>query len=100
MRTFCTLVRPLLEFSSVTWSPYTITDHNRIHIQSVQRSFIKAIQNLRFSTNKQRLINLCVDGLQCRRIKADLAFFNKVLHNLVDVNSNELFTLSQNTHLT
>jgi ribonuclease P/MRP protein subunit RPP40 len=97
MRAFCTFVRPLLEFSSVIWSPYTIADLNRI--ESVQRSFTKAIQNLRFSTYKERLINLCVDSLQCRRIKADLVFCYKILHNLVDVNSNELFTLSQNTHL-
>ena len=97
MRAFCTFVRPLLEFSSVIWSPYTIADLNRI--ESVQRSFTKAIQNLRFSTYKERLINLCIDSLQCRRIKADLVFCYKILHNLVDVNSKELFTLSQNTHL-
>jgi ribonuclease P/MRP protein subunit RPP40 len=57
MRAFSTFVRPLLEFSSVIWSPYTIADLNRI--ESVQRSFTKAIQNLRFSTYKERLINLC-----------------------------------------
>jgi hypothetical protein len=97
MRAFCTFVRPLLEFSSIIWSPYTIADLNRI--ESVQRSFTKVIKNLRFSTYKERLINLCVDSLQCRRIKADLVFCYKILHNLVDVNSKELFTLSQNTHL-
>jgi ribonuclease P/MRP protein subunit RPP40 len=42
MRAFCTFVRPLLEFSSVIWSPYTIADLNRI--ESVQRSFTKVIQ--------------------------------------------------------
>jgi ribonuclease P/MRP protein subunit RPP40 len=57
MRAFCTFVRPLLEFSSVIWSPYTIADLNRMEF--VQRSFTKAIQNLRFSTYKERLINLC-----------------------------------------
>jgi ribonuclease P/MRP protein subunit RPP40 len=41
MRAFCIFVRPLLEFSSVNWSPYTIADLNRI--ESVQRSFTKAI---------------------------------------------------------
>jgi hypothetical protein len=90
MRAFCTFVKPLLEFSSVIWSPYTIADLNRI--ESVQRSFTNAIQSLRFSTYKERLINLCIDSLQCRRIKADLVFCYKILHNLVDVKSKELFT--------
>jgi hypothetical protein len=34
MRAFCAFVRPLLEFSSIIWSPYTIADLNRI--ESVQ----------------------------------------------------------------
>ena len=37
--------------------------------------------------------------MQYRRVKADLVFCYKLLHNLVDVNCNEFFTLSQNTHL-
>ena len=97
MRAFCTFVRPLLEFSSVIWSPYTIADINRI--ESVQRSFTRAINNLRFSSYRERLINLHLDSLQCRRIKADLIFCYKLLHNHVDVNPDEFFTLSQNTHL-
>jgi hypothetical protein len=86
-----------LEFSFIIWSPFTIADLNRI--ESVQQSFTKAIKNLLFSTYKKRLIVLCVDSLQCRHIKADLLFCYKILHNLVDVNSKELVTLSQNTHL-
>jgi hypothetical protein len=31
--------------------------------------------------------------------KADLVFCYKILHNLVHLNSNELLTLSENTHL-
>jgi hypothetical protein len=89
MRALCTFVRSLLEFSSVILSPYNIADRNRI--ESVQRAFTEAIQNLRFSTYKERLINLRIDSLQCRRIKADLIFCYKILHNLVDVNSKELF---------
>ena len=70
MRAFCTFVRPLLEFSSIIWSPYTVSDINRV--ESVQRSFTKAVNYLRFSTYKERLVNLGLDSLQCRRIKADL----------------------------
>jgi hypothetical protein len=97
MHAFCAFVRSLLEFSSVIWSPCTIADLNRR--ESVQQSFTKAIQNLSFRTYKERLINPCVDSLQCTRIKANLVFCYKILHNLVDVNSNKLFTLFQNTNL-
>jgi hypothetical protein len=71
-RAFCIFVRPLLELSSIVWSPYTAIDINRI--ESVQRSFTKAIKNLRFSTYKESLVNICLDSLPCGRVKADLAF--------------------------
>ena len=97
VRAFCTFVRPLLEFSSIIWSPYTAIDINRI--ESVQRSFTKAIKNLRFSTYKERLVNLCLDSLQCRRVKADLVFCYKIIHGLLKINATKFFTLSSNTHL-
>jgi hypothetical protein len=49
-RALCTFVRPLLEFSSIIWSPYTISDIN--HVESVQRSFTKTVNYLRFSPTK------------------------------------------------
>ena len=97
MRAFCTFVRPLLEFSSTIWSPYTIVDINRI--ESVQRRFTKAINNLSFSSYSERLLNLRVDSLQCRRIKADLILCYNLLHHRVETNFNKFFTLSENTQL-
>ena len=60
VRAFCTFVRPLLEFSSIIWSPYTAIDINRI--ESVHRLFTKAIKNLQFSTYKERFVNLCLES--------------------------------------
>ena len=57
-RAFCTFVRPLLEFSSVIWSSYYKKEINQI--EAVQRSFTKAIGNLRFCTYRERLFNLKV----------------------------------------
>ena len=55
-RAFCTLVRPLLELSSVTWSPYYFK--NEINkIESVHKSFKNSIANLRSSTYKDRHVN-------------------------------------------
>ena len=72
-------------------------DINRI--ESVQRSFTKAIKNLQFSTYKERLVNHCLDSLQCRRVKADLVFCYKLIHGLVNINATKFFTLSSNTQL-
>jgi hypothetical protein len=73
--------RPLLEFSSIIWSPYTVADINRL--ESVQRKFTRTIDCLRSSGYKERLINLGLDSLQHRRVKFDLVFCFKPLHGLV-----------------
>jgi Reverse transcriptase (RNA-dependent DNA polymerase) len=91
-RAFCTFVRPLLEFSSVIWSPYFKNEINKI--ESVQRSFTKSIANLRSSTYKERLVNLKLDSLQLRRLKADLIMCYKILNGLVDVNTSSFFKRS------
>lgn len=80
-RAYCTYVRPLLEFSSVIWSPHTKKDIDRI--ESVQRKFTKAVYNLRGCTYEERMLNLGLDSLLCRRIKADLILCYKMLHGLV-----------------
>ena len=85
-------MRPLLEFSSVIWSPYFKNEINKI--ESVQRSFTKSIANLRSSTYKERLVNLKLDSLQLRRLKADLIMCYKILNGLVDVNTSSFFKRS------
>jgi hypothetical protein len=80
-RAYCTYVRPLLEFSSVIWSPHTKKDINRI--ESVQRKFTRAICNLRGCSYNERLLNLGLDSLLCRRIKTDLILCYKMLHGLL-----------------
>ena len=97
MRAFCTFVRPLLEFSSTIWSPYTVSDINRI--ESVQRSFTKHFHYLRYSTYRERLVNLGLDSLQCRRVKADLVLCYKLLHGLTNIKSDDFIVLSPNVNL-
>jgi hypothetical protein len=88
----CTFVKPLLEFSSITCSCYTVIDTN--HIESVLRSFKKTIKNLWFSTYKECLVNFC---LECRQQMADLAFCYKQLHGVFNLNSTKFILLSSNT---
>jgi hypothetical protein len=81
-RAFCTFVRPILEFSSIIWSPYY--KNEIVKIEAVQRSFTKTIVNLRLYSYSERLLNLQLDSLQYRRIKADLIMCYKILNGLVD----------------
>ena len=97
MCAFCTFVRPILEFSSVIWNPFTICDIKRV--ESVQRRFTKSINFLRTSSYPERLLNLCVDSLQCRRVKADLMFCYKLLHGLIDIKTDDFITFSCNSNL-
>jgi hypothetical protein len=82
---------------SADWNRVTCSDINRV--ESVQRLFIKPVNYLRFSTYKERLVNLGLDSLQCRRFKADLLFCYKLLHGHVDIKSDYFIVRSPNVHL-
>jgi hypothetical protein len=47
----------------------------------------------------QRLVNLCLDGSQCRRVIANLVFYYKVMYGLHDINLTKFITLSSSAHL-
>ena len=90
LRAFCTFVRPLLEFSSIIWSPYYKKNINKL--ESVQRSFTKAIDKLHSCSYKERLLNLNLVSLQHRRLISDLLMCYKILHGLVDIDAPCFFT--------
>ena len=81
---FCTYVRPLLEFSSLIWSPnycYLIDK-----LESVQRFFTRRLHGLHQLSYKERLAVLGLETLERRRIIYDLVFCYKYLHGCVDLN--------------
>ena len=60
----------------------------------------KTIKNLRFSAYKWCLVKLCLDSLQCSRVKADVVFCYKLMHGLViNMHSTKFITLSSNIPL-
>ncbi len=82
-----TYVRPILEYSSVVWSP-----HHKFEIdlvKRVQRSFTKTL--LPYVDYDNRLAELNLESLFIRRIKFDLIFVCKMLHNLVNLDANVYF---------
>ena len=79
-KAFCVFVRPVLEFSSVVWSPYFRCDIDKI--ENVQRRFTKAI--FPQMTYSARLSKLKLQTLEMRRIIADLTTCYKLLNGLTE----------------
>ncbi len=60
-------------------------------IERVQKYFTKNLRGLKCLTYKQRLSILKQPSLQSRRIRADLIYLYKILHNFVDADLKGLF---------
>ena len=58
----------------------------------MQRRFTKRIAAISQLSYKDRLAYLGLDTLGYRRLKFDLIMFNKIVHNLVDVDRDSLIT--------
>jgi len=97
VKAFSTYVRPVLEFASSVWSPSKIHLINKL--ESVQKRFTKRLYGLSNMSYDARLTFLKLESLKLRRHKSDLTMYYKIMHNLVDMNSNLFFSIS-NTNRT
>ena len=66
-KAFCTFVRPILEYSSVTWNQVYKYDINKI--EAVQRRFLKRLNGFYNLPYNSRLAKLGLDSLYNRRVK-------------------------------
>lgn len=101
---FCTLVRSILEYASVIWTPtYAIHDQR---IESVQKKFLLfALQNLfprrqwdQLPPYQARLQLLNLQSLSTRRKITDLVFYYKLINGQLDV-PNLLGQINLNTDI-
>ena len=92
---FKTYVRPILESNTQIWSPYQIRDIN--HIGNVQRHFTKRLPGLWNVPYIERMRRLELKSLETRRIINDIILFYKIIHQLIDVDLNQFFTLNSNS---
>ena len=63
---FTEYIRPLLEYASCVWSPYTVELVNKV--ESVQRKFTKRFVCCYGLTYSQRLTKLRIESLELRRL--------------------------------
>jgi len=72
VRAYLVYVRPLVEYNSVVWSPYTIEDIEAI--EQVQRRCTENLPGLRKFTYKDRLRRLHLPSLELRHLHVDLVW--------------------------
>ena len=82
-------VRPILEYSSVSWNPYLIKDIKAL--ESVRRRFTKRLPGIEKLTYYQRLSILELDSLELRRVHADSLFAYKLVFGLIDASLHDFF---------
>jgi hypothetical protein len=95
-KAFIVYVRPLLEYCSPVWAPVYIKDISLI--ESVQRKFTKRLSGMNDLSYPLRLTKLKLETLEVRRLKTDLITMFKMLHNIIDTDFNDFFTLSNVTN--
>ena len=90
MRTaFITYIRPILEYNSLVWNPCQV--HSIDVLENVQRNFSKRIPSLSSLTYLERLALLNLEPLELRRLRFDLTYYYKILHNLTPFNPDIVF---------
>ena len=90
---FKTYIIPLLEYCSQVWNPHSNSDVRRL--ESVQRIFTKKLPGYQGLNYPARLEKAGLCTLELRRLRADLCFCYKILHNLIDTPIEKLFSLDR-----
>lgn len=90
-KAFITYIRPILEYNSIVWNPTYI--HLIDLVESVQRNFTKRIPSLSSLPYSERLALLDLDLLELRRLRFDLIYYFKVLHNLTPFEPSNVFII-------
>ena len=85
---YVSMVRPLLEFSNVAWSPRYIKDQNLL--EKVQKRATKMIPSLKKLSYEERLKTMDLPSLSYRRRRGDLIEAYKYTHGCYNVNENLL----------
>ena len=88
-------VRPVLDYASVIWSPYTATYINKI--ERVQRRMSRMIAGIQHLQYNDRLDDLRLLSLQARRKRFQLITVFKMIHKLMDCDFNRYFKIQEET---
>ena len=91
-----TYIRPIMEYNCITWTPFLISEIKQI--ESVQKTFTRKFfkkLNLKYNNYGDRLEQLGLETLESRRIKIDLIYTYKIIHNLIEIKSSDFFNVNE-----
>jgi hypothetical protein len=91
LRLFKAYVRPILEYSSIVWNPYTNRCTDKI--ERVHRHMCRMIPSIRHLSYRDQLNCLGLYSLQLRRQRYQLISMFKFYHQLTDVDFDLFFTV-------
>ena len=92
LKLYTALVRPHLEYGNVIWHPNL--KRQSISLEKVQKRATKMVKECKNMTYSQRLKYLNLPSLKGRRLRGDLIQTYKILKNIDDIDSENLFTKS------
>ena len=86
-------VRPILEYSSIIWNPYTARNIKKI--ESVQRRMCRIIPATSFLPYRRQLHFLRLFSLQTRRVRYQLITIFKIYKGMLDLNFRDFFDVTK-----
>ena len=89
-----TYVRPHLEYGQQACHPYLSKDIDMV--EKVQRRATKLVQSIEHLSYEERMQKLNLYSLEDRKLRADMIVVHKIVHGLIDVNMNKLFSFATN----
>ena len=89
------LVRPLLEYGSVIWSPHLKKE--QAEIEKVQKRITKLVPKLRHHEYKDRLKALNLTTLEYRRKRADVIQIFRMIKGFDNLNQKDFFEIDTNS---
>ena len=90
------LVRPHLEYCTVSWNPRFLTDDRKL--EAVQRRATKMIPGMHDLPYDERLKKLKLFSLHYRRERGDMIQVFKILHGIDRINPEHMFKRPEYTH--
>ena len=96
LRAYKTYIRPILEYNSSIWNPSS--KQEKKDLERVQRYYTrKACRRCKipYDSYEDRLLKLNIEKLELRRLKADLCMTFKIIHNIVDIPTENMFTFRE-----
>ena len=92
VKLFKSFIRPLLEYSSIIWCPFTQSSIDGI--ERVQKRMCRMIPAIKSLSYRDQLNHLCLLSLKALRLRYQLITIFKILKGFLNVNFSDFFELA------